>query len=164
MVIVISGTPGAGKSTVSKALAEKFSKSAYIAVDDFWEMIVGGNVAPWDPDGPKLFKTIEKNYLALTKNFLEEQYVVIIDGVMGDEQVKSYNDIFGDVYGYLLLPSLETLKKRDAIRPPENQWPDRIDALYPQFADVPHPVLHVIDSTEQSVEETVNVILEKLPQ
>lgn len=162
MVIIISGTPAAGKSSVSKALAEKFPKSAYLNIDSFKDMIVGGNVAPWDPEGPEQFKLVEKNFLAVTRNFLDEGFVVIIDYVMGDEQVKGYDDLLGDVHGFLLLPSIEELKRRDKERSPEYSLEHRIDALYPQFANVDHPILKVIDSTNQTVEETVEEIFKSL--
>jgi broad-specificity NMP kinase len=158
MIIVISGTPGAGKSTVSKALAEKFKKSAYISVDEIRHMIIGGNVAPWDDTNGEQYKLIEKNFLDLANNFLNEGFVVIIDDVIGDEQVKRYKEQFDEVYGFLLLPSKETLKKRDLLRDPEYQMAERIDVLYPEFANVEHDVLKVIDSTDQTEEETVEEI------
>ncbi len=159
MVIFISGTPAAGKSTIARALAENFPKSAYIEVDTLWDMVVGGYVVPWDPKGPEQFELVEKNFLSMIRNFLGEGYVVVLDYVFNDEQVKRYNELLGDVHGFLLLPSLETLKKRDQERDPEHAMGHRIDALYPDFADVPHPVLKVIDSTDQSVEETVEELL-----
>lgn len=158
MVIVISGTPAAGKSSVSKALAEKFPKSAYLDIDSFKDMIVGGNVAPWDPKGPEQFKLMEKNFLAVTKNFLEEGHVVILDYVFNDEQVNKYNELFGDVHGFLLLPSIESLKKRDLERDPSGEMQERIEVLYPQFANTEHPVLKVIDSSNQTLNETVEEI------
>lgn len=160
MLIIISGTPAAGKSSVSKALAKKFPKSAYISVDQMRSMIIGGNIAPWLDKDLKQYNLIEKNFLSLAQNFIEEGYVVIIDDVLGDDAVKKYQKVFDQVYGFLLLPSLETLKKRDLLRSPENQWPDRIDALYPEFANVEHDVLKVIDSSNQTLEETVEEIFQ----
>ena len=98
MIIIISGTPAAGKSSVSKALAEKFPKSVYIPVDDLRAMVIAGNIAPWDDKFGEQYKLIEKNFLAMTKNFLEEGFVVIIDDVIGDEQVKKYQKMFITYY------------------------------------------------------------------
>lgn len=162
MVIMISGTPSAGKSSVSKALAEKFPKSAYIPVDDLKNMIVGGNVAPWDPGGPKQFKLVEKNFLSLTRNFLDEGLVVILDYVFNDEQIKKYDELFGDVHGFLLLPSIEVLKKRDLERDPTGEMQKRIEVLYPEFANIEHNVLKVIDSSNQTLDETVEEIFRLL--
>lgn len=61
MVIIISGPPAAGKSSVAKALAKKFSKSAYISTDQIRDMIIGGNIAPWeDVDGETISTNREK--------------------------------------------------------------------------------------------------------
>ena len=162
MVIFISGTPAAGKSSVSKLLAAKFDTSTYINVDDLKDMIIGGNVAPWSPEGPKQFELVEKNFLSLISNFIEEDFVVIVDYVFGDDNIKRYQQIFTEVYGFLLLPDIETIKARELGRDPEGTLIHRIDALYPKFADVQHDVLNVIDSTNQSVEETVDEILSVL--
>jgi len=162
MVIIISGTPAAGKSSVSKAIAEKFPKSAYISVDNMREMVVGGNIASWEDKFGEQYKLIEKNFLDITRNFLDEGYIVIIDDVLGDEAVKKYQQMFQDVYGFLLLPTKEELKKRDLERDSEGSMHHRIDALYPYFADVQHDTLKVIDSTNHSLDDTVTEILKIL--
>lgn len=162
MVIIISGPPAAGKSSVSRALAEKFPKSAYLDIDLFKDMIIGGNVAPWDPEGPEQFKLVEKNFLAITKNFLDEGFVVVINYVFNDEQVKQYNELFGDVYGFLLLPSMEILKKRDLERDATGEMQERIEVLYSEFANAEHKMLKVIDSSNQTLDETVDKIFKQL--
>ena len=45
-VWLISGIPGAGKTTVSRMLCEEFPKSAHIEVDRLREMVVAGYLAP----------------------------------------------------------------------------------------------------------------------
>lgn len=164
MIIIISGPPGAGKSSVSKALASKFPKSAYISVDKMRHMIIGGNIAPWEDTNGEQYKLIEKNFLSLTRNFLEEGFVVIIDDVIGDEQVKKYQEMFEDVYGFLLLPSIETLKKRDLERDPSGEMQERINVLYPEFANTKHDILKVIDSTNHTLEQTVEEIFKSIAQ
>lgn len=46
-LIVVTGPPGAGKSTTSKALSKRFARSALVAGDDFFAFIDQGSVAPW---------------------------------------------------------------------------------------------------------------------
>ena len=43
---LISGIPGAGKSSVSRALAESLSKSTHLEVDLVREIVVTGYLAP----------------------------------------------------------------------------------------------------------------------
>lgn len=162
MVIIISGTPGAGKSSVSKELAKKFDNCVYISVDHLRHMVYGGYKAPWEKGANIQLELGGKNCKDLTRNFIEAGFVVIIDDVMGDDSVRAFSEEFGDVHGFLLLPSLEILKKRDLERSLEDQMGDRIDELYPQFADVNHEVLKIIDSTNQSLEETVETVFNQI--
>lgn len=81
---------------------------------------------------------------------------------MGDEQVNKYQNILNDVYGFLILPSIETLKKRDSERDPKSEMQERIEVLYPEFKNKQHDILRVIDSTNQGLDQTVEEIFSQL--
>lgn len=158
MVIIISGTPAAGKSSVSKKLATKFERSAYISVDLLRHMVVKGLVLPWEENAHTQIELGEKNVMSITQNFLDAGFVVIIDDVMIDQRVKKFIDTFKDTKAYLLLPSLGKLKERDLKRPKDEQLGKRIDDLYPKFANAENKYMNVIDSTDQTLDETVDQI------
>lgn len=46
-LIVVTGPPGAGKSTVAEVLSKRFERSALVAGDDFFAFIDSGYIAPW---------------------------------------------------------------------------------------------------------------------
>src|SRR5262249_62158032 len=46
-LIVVTGPPGAGKTTVAKALSRRFKPSALVAGDQFLAFIDQGYIAPW---------------------------------------------------------------------------------------------------------------------
>ena len=46
-VLILTGPPGAGKSTVAGLVAERFSEAVHLESDWFWTTIVSGHVAPW---------------------------------------------------------------------------------------------------------------------
>ncbi len=48
-LLVVTGPPGAGKSSVTRLLAEGFPRSALVTGDDFSRFVVGGWTAPWLP-------------------------------------------------------------------------------------------------------------------
>src|SRR5262249_10993711 len=48
-LVVVTGPPGAGKSTVARALAEKFEPSVLVAGDAFFAFLAGGATEPWLP-------------------------------------------------------------------------------------------------------------------
>jgi adenylate kinase family enzyme len=46
-VIVLTGPPGAGKTTVARVLAESLPTSVHLHADDFWHYIRRGRVEPY---------------------------------------------------------------------------------------------------------------------
>jgi len=46
-LIVVTGPPGAGKTTVARALSRRFNPSALVAGDQFLAFIDQGHIAPW---------------------------------------------------------------------------------------------------------------------
>ena len=48
-LIVITGPPGAGKSSASEHLVNRFELSALVTADSFFAMIKQGHILPWLP-------------------------------------------------------------------------------------------------------------------
>jgi dephospho-CoA kinase len=46
-VLVVTGPPGAGKTTVARLVADRAEKAACVECDWFFTTIVRGHIAPW---------------------------------------------------------------------------------------------------------------------
>ncbi len=46
MIFLISGTPGSGKSSVARALMQRFKQGVHLPVDDLRKMVVSGIAHP----------------------------------------------------------------------------------------------------------------------
>ena len=167
IVCLITGPAGAGKSTVSHKLAEKFEKSAVINADDLQKMIVRGRVKlyPWNEEVKQQLFLRTQNACTLANNFLDSGYNVIIDCIVGRTHLNQYQDFFLNrkIKVFLLLPNMEALLDRfdkrennDALRKRTQELHDKFVSIKDEFDWV------VIDSSSQAVEETMNQIFEEL--
>jgi len=100
LLIIIRGGPASGKTTIGKALGDRFIKSACIEQDVLRYMIRGGLVAAREgghpTKNPKEYfnqcRLGDRNALALARNFVEAGYVVIISGLNAGESSEMFLD------------------------------------------------------------------------
>lgn len=84
--IYLTGLPGAGKTSIGRALAEELSKSGYIFIDLDAEIErrLGASIAAIfeQPDGESRFRTLETDVLAelADQNFHQKPYVIATGG------------------------------------------------------------------------------------
>ncbi len=118
-ILILTGPAGAGKNTVATILARKKSKCAVIDVDAVRHMIVQPHHAPWSGnEGKEQVRLGIKNACMMAKNFLAENFDVVILDVVTDWSLNLYKEYFqGKIFKVaLLLPSLEEVKKRNQSR------------------------------------------------
>ncbi len=165
IVCLITGPAGAGKSTVSRALAEKFEKSAVVTVDSLRNSIIGGRIKPWphNEEVDRQMTLAAKNACTLANNFLDSGFSVIMDDVIGRKLLNQYKDSFPNIKTFLLLPSVDTLLGHFDKRGTDDALRVRTQELHDKFISTKNELdWVVIDSSSQTVEETVNQIFIEL--
>jgi cytidylate kinase len=114
---VVTGPPGAGKSTVAAILADRSRLSALVAGDDFFGFMRSGAISPWLPTAHDQ-NTAVVEASAAASGRLTQYCDVVYDGVVGPWFLPTFLDRSGldHVHYAILLPPLEACLERVRTR------------------------------------------------
>src|SRR5689334_1125692 len=82
-VVVLTGPPGAGKTTVARVLADRLTPSVHLHTDDFWHYIRQGWIAPYLPEAHRQNQVVINVVVQAAFGFAQGGYHVIVDGIVG---------------------------------------------------------------------------------
>ncbi len=106
-MIVVTGPPGAGKSTVAKLLVQEFDPSALVAGDEFFAFVRRGFIAPWLLASHAQNTVVTQSAGAAAGQLVHGGYTVVYDGVVGPWLIDTFMLWAGRerVHYAVLLPS-----------------------------------------------------------
>ena len=82
-LLVVTGPPGAGKSTVARILADAFDPSVLVQGDAFFAFLARGAIEPWLPESGPQNEVVVRAAAAATGRFVAGGYATVYDGVLG---------------------------------------------------------------------------------
>ncbi len=158
ILYIITGPAGVGKSTVSKKIAESKIKSVLIEGDDIYHQVVGGYVQAWK-EGNHL-EIFWKVCINTINTYLEDGYDVIFNYIVTPPTLKQIQNEFEDysIKFIVLLVDENTLLLRDKERPKDCQMKERCITLLNSFKNNNYNKQNILDTTNLTIEETVNII------
>ena len=155
---IITGPAGVGKTTISKGLAKRCKKSALIEGDDIYHQVISGYVPAWE-EGNHI-ETFWKVCINTIKIYLEDGFDVVFNYIVTPENIQlikssiqNYNIKF-----IVLLTDESTLLSRDKQRPIDCQMNERCLTLLNNFKNRKYSPNNILDTTNLSVDETLNII------
>ena len=168
LIFLVTGIPGAGKTTVSRALAERFERGVHIEADVLHRMIVSGGEWPIPP-GPsgeagRQLRLRYRNATLLARSFFEAGFTAVIDDVTMGERLEDYRADLEGVPSYLvvLAPRVEVVAERDAGR--DKNVFDIWGYLDTELRATMKDQGIWLDTSEMTVEEVVQEILRSMPE
>jgi len=162
-VIVLSGPPGAGKSTIARILTSARSPSVHLHSDDFWASIVTGAVPPYLP-GSQHQNQVVMNVLATAAlGYARGGYHVVVDGVVGPWFIGEFRITAagtGIALHYVIIrPDEQTTLCRAAGRAEGALTePGPVQEMYRQFLRLGEYEPHVIDSSGLGPDATAQLV------
>jgi cytidylate kinase len=167
-LFVISGIPASGKSTVARLLASRLDRAVYVPGDTIRAMVVNGRADANADAGAGQLQDLLLRYqgaLAIANVYLNDGFDVIVEDVIIGQMVRHFLPLVPvpEMHLVFLDPSGDKVAERDRERTKTaygEQWNVR------QLRDVLHmETAHIglwLDSTELTVEQTVDQILKDL--
>ncbi len=171
-IYFIIGPPAVGKSTTSRALAARFTRSVHIPVDDLRNMVIGGLALPAAEWGAELARQValaRHTAVGMALTYREAGFTVVIDDFLDPHHLAEYRTLFEqpDIWRVLLWPEQAEAHRRNLARSGDSPARAYIDegivTVYRELAEVVGMLRSegwlILDTSALSIDEAVASIL-----
>ena len=163
-VVVVTGPPGAGKSSVSGELIGRAERGVLLDGDSFFQSVKSGWIAPWLAESAEQNRAVIDALGAAAARFARGRYVVVVDGIVGPWFLERFRaEISGPLHYVVVRPNRNAAFARATAR----SWPQLAEAepvtkMYDEFEAVGVYERCVVDNSMQTLDETVDAVAKGL--
>jgi adenylate kinase family enzyme len=162
-LVVVSGPPGAGKSTVAALLADRFEPSALVTGDTFFAFLARGRTEPWLPEAHGQNDVVIAAAAAATERLVAGGLHVVYDGVVGPWFLDRLAEGVPELHYLVLLPPLSTCLERVRTRTGHGfADADATRRMHRDFADAGIPPRHVLSASADGPDTVVEEVLARV--
>ena len=160
-IVVISGPPGAGKTTIAKRLA-KALESTYVDGDAFFS----GPIPPWTREAHGQNTAAVAAIGREARAAASDGRSVVVDGLIGPWFIEDLLRATGTRVAYLILrPDRQTIMRRALDRDAQHLTdPAVVTHMYDAFRDLGEYEGFVVDTTSMTIDETAATIGRRLAE
>ena len=168
-IFVITGQLSAGKSTVARALLDRYEHGYHIDVDGIREMVTSGLASPleWTDETTRQFDLAIRASAALARVYGDAGFAVAIEGGMDPGTVEAALEDQGlrdRMVGIVLHPRLDVALDRNRMRQTKAFDTSILEGVMREIdadlaRDAARPGWHELDNSDESVDSTADRIL-----
>lgn len=163
-VLILSGPPGVGKTTVARLLAERPARAVHLESDAFFRFIRSGYVEPWKPESHRQNQAVMRVVGQAAASYATAGYTTTVEGIVIPgwffEPLRETLAEAGHRVAYAVLrASLEVCTARARDRPQQPLASTAaVKRLWESFADLGALEPHAIDVSDASPVEVAETL------
>jgi predicted kinase len=141
-VLILTGSPGAGKTTAAKLLADRSPAAVHLEADAFFDFIRSGRIEPWKPESQEQNRVVMRIVSEVAAAYAGAGYFTIVDGIVLPRWFllplrDALRDAGLEVSYVVLRAPLGTCEDRVETRPHQRlSEPKALAGLFAQFEDL----------------------------
>lgn len=170
-VLILTGPPGVGKTTVAGLLAQRERRSVHLEADRFFFFIKSGFIEPWDPASHEQNQLAMRTAAEAAASYARAGYATIFEGIVIPRwTLGTVRETFEDAgvptsYAVLRAPQAHCVARvgeREGV--PDAYAPDTLAALCSEFDDLEAFEQHAIDVAGLDAEEAAAAVAARLDE
>jgi adenylate kinase family enzyme len=151
-VVVLTGPPGSGKTTVAPLIADQFPLSLHLVADHFWEYLRRGWVEPWKPESARQNDVVISALGAAVAAYARGGYTVVVDGIIGPWYIDAFAEAASsdgfELHYVILRPAREVAAGRATARSAGHLVEvEPVQKMYTAFESLGAFEAHVFDNS-----------------
>lgn len=160
-ILILTGTPGAGKTTTAKALAAMPGRpKVHLHSDDFWHFIKHGAIPPFLESAHRQNDIVVNVLAQAADGYAQGGYLVVVDGVIGPWFLSAFRQLSSRIHYVALQIDVESAIARCQTRGGDTLTDAQvISSLHKQLSQLKELSNHALDVRGYSPERTLAAVV-----